>query len=391
MFFPKTPEMLTELGKKLQGALKSLTAAPVINKELLDQILKQICAALLESDVNVKLVQKLRKNILDIVDIERLEQGANKKKIIYEAIYKELVDLVDPGVVPYQIRKGKQNVLMMVGLQGAGKTTSCTKLAYHYLCKGYKTGLVCTDTYRAGAFDQLKQNATKAKIPYYGSYSESDPVIVALEGVEKFKREGFEVIIVDTSGRHRQEEALFVEMRDIDNAVKPDHIIFVMDGTIGQAASSHATAFKESVKVGSIIITKMDGHAKGGGAISAVAATKSPIIFIGTGEHMHDLEVFNSQSFVSKILGQGDLAGLLERLNDSKIDRHSLVENITKGKFTMKDMKGQLEMISGYLLIKIRIGTTFKDYGHDSWNGQFCKLEYRRARWTKVIVIDFLD
>ena len=339
--------MLTELGKKLQSALNSLTRAPVINKELLDQILKQICQALLESDINVKLVQKLRQNILSIVDLEKLEQGANKKRILYEAIYKELVSLVDPGVKGFSPKKGQQCVVMMVGLQGAGKTTSCTKLAYHYLKKGFKVGLVCTDTFRAGAFDQLKQNATKAKIPYYGSHTESNPVIVASEGVDKFKAENFDLIIVDTSGRHRQEEALFVEMRDINAAINPNHIIFVMDGTIGQAASSHALAFKESVSVGSIIITKMDGHAKGGGAISAVAATKSPIIFIGVGEHMQDFEPFNSASFISKILGQGDLQGLLEKLNDSKIDRQSLVENITKGKFTMKDMKGQLEMISG--------------------------------------------
>jgi signal recognition particle subunit SRP54 len=126
---------------------------------------------------------------------------------------------------------------------------------------------------------------------------------LALEGVQKFKKEGFEVIIVDTSGRHRQETELFAEMKDIATAVTPDNVIFVLDGTIGQAAKGHALAFKESVDVGSIIITKMDGHAKGGGAISAVAATKSPIIFIGTGEHIHDLQKFESSSFINKMLG----------------------------------------------------------------------------------------
>jgi signal recognition particle subunit SRP54 len=273
--------VLGELGKKLQGALRSLTAASVIDKELLDLILKQICTALLESDVNVKLVQKLRTNIKKIVDFEQLENNANKKRIIYKAIFDELCALVDPGIEAFEPRRGKANVIMFVGLQGSGKTTTCTKLAYHYTRKGYKTGLVCTDTFRAGAFDQLKQNATKAKIPYYGSYTESDPVQLANEGVSAFKKQNFEVIIVDTSGRHRQETELFQEMREIYDDIKPDNVIFVLDGTIGQAADAHAKAFKESVQVGSIVITKMDGHAKGGGAISAVAATNSPIIFIG--------------------------------------------------------------------------------------------------------------
>jgi signal recognition particle subunit SRP54 len=339
--------VLGELGKKLQGALRSLTAASVIDKELLELILKQICSALLESDVNVKLVQKLRQNIKTIVDFEKLENTSNKKRLIHKAIFDELCSLVDPGIEAFTPIRGKSNVIMFVGLQGAGKTTTCTKFAHYYKTKGYKVGLVCTDTFRAGAFDQLKQNATKAKIPYYGSYTENDPVQLAQEGVEEFKNKGFEVIIVDTSGRHMQETELFREMREIYDHINPDNVVFVLDGTIGQAANAHATAFKESVKVGSIVITKMDGHAKGGGAISAVAATNSPIIFIGTGEHIHDLEVFKPTSFINKMLGQGDLSGLFETLQDSKIDKESLIKNITQGKFTVRDMKGQLEMIQG--------------------------------------------
>lgn len=176
-------------------------------------------------------------------------------------------------------------------------------MAYHHSKKGFKVALVGADTFRAGAFDQLKQNAAKAKIPFYGSYTESDPVQLAMDGVRKFKKEGFDIIIVDTSGRHKQEAELFEEMKQIQAVIQPDNVIFVLDATIGQAADAQARAFSEAVKVGSIIITKMDGHAKGGGAISAVAATGSPIIFIGTGEHMYDLEPFSTQSFVSKMLG----------------------------------------------------------------------------------------
>lgn len=128
---------------------------------------------------------------------------------------------------------------------------------------------MCADTFRAGAYDQVKQNATKARIPFYGSYTEVDPVVIAQEGVDMFKKEGFEMIIVDTSGRHKQEESLFEEMLSVAQAVKPDNIIFVMDATIGQACEAQARAFKEKVDIGSVIITKLDGHAKGGGALSA--------------------------------------------------------------------------------------------------------------------------
>ncbi|KAI8916024.1 SRP54-type protein [Gorgonomyces haynaldii] len=236
---------------------------------------------------------------------------------------------------------------MFVGLQGSGKTTTCTKVGLHYQRKGFKVGLVCTDTFRAGAFDQLKQNATKAKIPYFGSYSESDPVQLAKEGVTKFKNEHFDIIIVDTSGRHRQEQELFEEMRQISDAVKPDNIVFVLDGTIGQAAEAHARAFKETVDVGSIVITKMDGHAKGGGAISAVATIGAPIEFIGVGEHVHDLEPFKANSFVSKMLGMGDISGLLEKVSDLNIDQKDMMKKIEAGVYSLRDMREQFKMISG--------------------------------------------
>lgn len=235
---------------------------------------------------------------------------------------------------------------MFVGLQGSGKTTTCTKLAYYYQKKNWKACLVCADTFRAGAYDQIKQNATKARIPFYGSYTEVDPVVIAQEGVEMFKKEGFEFIIVDTSGRHKQEESLFEEMLAVANAVNPDNIIFVMDATIGQACEAQSKAFKEKVNVGSVIITKLDGHAKGGGALSAVAATKSPIIFIGTGEHIDDLEPFKTKPFISKLLGMGDIEGLIDKVNELKLDdNEELLEKIKHGQFTIRDMYEQFQNI----------------------------------------------
>lgn len=234
---------------------------------------------------------------------------------------------------------------MFVGLQGSGKTTTCTKLARHYQARGFKACLVCADTFRAGAFDQLKQNATKAKIPYFGSYTETDPVKVAREGVDKFKKEHFDIIIVDTSGRHQQEKELFAEMVQIQQAVKPDQTIMVLDASIGQAAEAQSKAFKETADFGAIIITKTDGHAAGGGAISAVAATRTPIVFIGTGEHMLDLERFAPQPFVSKLLGMGDMQGLVEHVQSLKLDQKDTMKHIQEGIFTVRDLRDQLHNI----------------------------------------------
>lgn len=308
-------------------------------------MIKEICAALLEADVNVKLVGTLRKSIKATVNFKDLPPAVNKKRLIQKAVFDELVKLVDPHAEPFKPKKGKANVIMFVGLQGSGKTTTCTKLARHYQTRGFKSCLVCADTFRAGAFDQLKQNATKAKIPYFGSLTSTDPAQVASEGVAKFKKERFEIIIVDTSGRHRQEKDLFDEMTQIQRAITPDQTIMVLDATIGQQAEAQSKAFKETADYGAIIITKTDGHASGGGAISAVAATHTPIVFIGTGEHMLDLERFSPQPFVSKLLGMGDMQGLVEHVQALKLDQKDTMKHLAEGVFTIRDLRDQLQNI----------------------------------------------
>ncbi|CAP60900.1 uncharacterized protein PODANS_0_830 [Podospora anserina S mat+] len=337
--------VLQDLGRRINAAVTDLTRAPNLDEKAFDSMLKQICSALLEADVNVRLVGRLRKDIKAAVNFKDLPPAVNKKRLIQKAVFDHLVDLVDPHAEPFKPKKGKSNVIMFVGLQGAGKTTTCTKLARHYQSRGFRACLVCADTFRAGAFDQLKQNATKAKIPYYGSLTETDPAVVAKEGVDKFKKERFEVIIVDTSGRHRQESALFQEMMDIQNAIKPDETIMVLDSSIGQQAEGQAMAFKEAADFGAIIITKTDGHAAGGGAISAVAATRTPIVFIGTGEHMLDLERFVPKNFISKLLGMGDMAGLVEHVQSLKLDQKDTIKHITEGIFTVRDLRDQLQNI----------------------------------------------
>ncbi|KZT53982.1 signal recognition particle protein [Calocera cornea HHB12733] len=344
--------VLADLGRRINGALSSLSRAGTLDDALLDSTLKEICTALLESDVNVKLVASLRTRVKAQVKaaLEADKTGggrdAQKRNVVQKAVFDELVGLVNPGVEPYKPKKGQSNVIMAVGLQGNGKTTTCTKLAVYYQKRGFKSCIVCADTFRAGAFDQTRQSATKAKVAYFGSYTETDPVVIAAQGVEKFRKERFEIIIVDTSGRHKQEKDLFAEMEMIGEAVKPDMTVLVLDASIGQAAEAQSRAFKETANFGAIIVTKMDGHAKGGGAISAVAATQTPIIFLGTGEHLSDLERFAPEPFISKMLGMGDIQGLVEHMQDmaqqNPEKQKEVMKNLEQGKFTIKDWREQM-------------------------------------------------
>ncbi|OCK76831.1 signal recognition particle protein, partial [Lepidopterella palustris CBS 459.81] len=337
--------VLQDLGRRINAAVSDLTRSSNLDEKAFDGMVKEICNALIEADVNIKLVASLRNSIKRTVNFNDQAPGVNKKRLIQKAVFDELVRLVDPHAEPFKPKKNKPNTIMFVGLQGSGKTTTCTKLARWYSARGFKSCLVCADTFRAGAFDQLKQNATKAKIPYYGSHTQTDPVVVAREGVEKFKKERFEIIIVDTSGRHRQEKDLFDEMVQIQRAVQPDQTIMVLDASIGQAAEAQSRAFKETADFGAIVITKTDGAAAGGGAISAVAATHTPIVFIGTGEHMLDLERFAPQAFISKLLGMGDVAGLVEHVQSLKLDQKDTMKHIASGVFTVKDLRDQLSNI----------------------------------------------
>ena len=343
--------VLGELGSALAGALRKLGEHTVVDEEVMDACLKEVTKALLQADVNVQYVVQMKKNIVKQVNIQELAAGLNARKLLEKAVFNELVNMLEGGGAEvkekFVPKKGKPNVVMFVGLQGCGKTTTCTKYAYHFQKKGYKPALVCADTFRAGAFDQLKQNATKARIPFYGSYTETDPAKIAADGVERFKDEKNDLIIVDTSGRHKQEDSLFEEMRQVAAAVQPDMTIFVMDSSIGQAAQDQARAFKATVDVGSVIITKLDGHAKGGGAISAVAATKSPIAFIGTGEHIDEFEAFDTKPFVSRLLGLGDWTGLIDKINDViPMDQQpELMDKLVAGQFTMRILYEQFANI----------------------------------------------
>ncbi|CAA6656277.1 unnamed protein product [Spirodela intermedia] len=338
--------VLAQLGGSISKALQRMSNATIIDEKVLNECLNEITRALLQADVQFRMVADMQKNIKKVVNLDDLAAGHNKRRIIQQAVFNELCKMLDPGKPSFTPKKGKPSVIMFVGLQGSGKTTTCTKYAYYHQKKGWKPALVCADTFRAGAFDQLKQNATKAKIPFYGSYTESDPVKIAEEGVERFKKENCDLIIVDTSGRHKQEVALFEEMRQVSEATKPDLIIFVMDSSIGQAAFDQAQAFKQSVSVGAVIVTKMDGHAKGGGALSCCCYKKSCYIHWNW-EHMDEFEVFDVKPFVSRLLGMGDWSGFMDKIHEvvPTDQQPELLQKLTEGSFTLRIMYEQFQNI----------------------------------------------
>ncbi len=227
-------------------------------------------------------------------------------------------------------------------------TTSAAKLARYFQKRGFKTALVCADTFRLGAFDQLKQLADAIKVPLYGKPGAPSSLQIAVEGVAGFRREGVEVILLDTAGRHKDEKNLIQEMQEIAHAVMPDEVILVIDATIGQQAFVQAQAFHEATGIGSILLAKLDGSARGGGALSAVAATGVPIKFIGVGEGVEEIEPFDPPQFVGRLLGMGDIKGLVERVRDAEIRvPEKKAKEILRGRFTLMDMYEQLEAVSG--------------------------------------------
>ena len=339
MAFAKFKEAIVASVNKLLGK-------PVIDAKAVKEFVRDLQRALLKADVNVKLVLDLTRRIEDRILKEELPPGFTRRDIVLKVVYEELVNLLGGEAAKEpQLEKGKTNVIMLVGIQGSGKTTTAAKLAAYWKKKGYKVALVCADTYRPGAYEQLQQLAQQAGIPVYGNGTKRSAVEIALDGLKKFRQEGYDVVIIDTAGRHKNEKALMEEMKELAEKIRPDKVVMVLDAHIGQQAYTHALEFHRVAPLGSIIVTKLDGTAKGGGALSAVAATGARIEFIGTGEKLDDLEVFNPPSFVSRLLGMGDLQALVEKIREAQLVSEEAIRNIMSGKFTLYDLEVQLRSI----------------------------------------------
>ena len=334
--------VLEKLGSSLYDAIRKVIRAPVVDAELIKELIRDFQRALLQADVNVQLVMELSQVIEKRALDEELPPGISRREHVVKVVYDALTAFVGEKPVPLEIRPGRQNVLMLIGIQGSGKTTHAAKLARYFQKRGLKPAVICADTFRPGAYNQLQQLAESINVDFYGEPDSKDPVNVAKNGVKKFS--DYEVVILDTSGRHKEEKSLIVEMQQIARSIKPQEIILVLDGTIGQQASAQASAFNEATDVGSIIVAKLDGSARGGGALSGVAATGAPIKFIGTGEKIEDMEQFVPGRFIGRLLGMGDIESLVAKVKEAEVEvSEKDINALLSGKFTLTDMYQQLE------------------------------------------------
>ena len=375
---------LDKLSSGLTDAIKKLFRAGVVDEAAVKELVRDIQRALLQADVNVQLVLDISKRIEERALKEKVPPGISRREHVIKVVYEELTRFVGDKPVPIKMEPGKRKIIMLVGIQGSGKTTQAAKLARYYQKRGLKPALICADTFRPGAFAQLQQLAARINIPIYGDPKTKDPVKVVREGLNQFQ--GKDLIIVDTAGRHKEEKDLIKEMKDLEKHIKPDEVIMVIDGTIGQQALIQAKAFHEATPIGAIIVTKLDGSSRGGGALSAVAATGAPIKFIGTGEKIEDIEPFIPQRFVGRLLGMGDLETLLEKVHDAEIKvPEKKAKEILSGKFTLTDMYEQFEAVKKMgpfsKVLKMLPGMSSGDIPQDMLN----TAEGRLDKWRVII------
>jgi signal recognition particle subunit SRP54 len=336
--------VLGKLGSALHSAVRKLLRSSIVDEKAVKELVKDLQRALIQADVNVHLVMDLTKRIEERALKEDIAPGVSRREYVVKVVYEEITDILGQKAVPLKIQPTKPNVYLVVGIQGSGKTTNIVKLAKLLKKQGHSVGVVAADTFRPGAYDQLTQLSDRADVPCFGDPKEKDSITIAKKGVKHYKSAKTEIILVDTAGRHKEEKGLINEMKKIAKALKPDEIILVVDGTLGQQASTQAEAFNAATPIGSIIVTKLDGSARGGGALSAVAATNAPIKYIGTGEKVNDLEEFEPKKFVGQLLGMADFESLLKKVEEAEaMPDRDLAKALLSGKFTLKDMMGQME------------------------------------------------
>ena len=323
--------------ESLKEIVRKITRSSTIDRRFVEEIVRDIQRALIKADVNVRHVKEITDAIKKRALSEEIIRGLNPREHIIKIVYEELMRGIGEGLeIP--LKKCK---IMLVGLQGSGKTTTAAKIAKYYKDKGLRAAVVCADTWRPAAYEQLKQLAEAYKITFYGEKDSKDAVAIVRNALQRLR--DYDMIIIDTAGRHALEKELIDEMIEIAKAVNPDYKLLVLDAAIGQLASKQAKAFHEAIGIDGIIITKFDGTAKGGGALSAAREIGIPIAFIGTGEKVEDFERFDPAGFVSRLLGMGDIRALLEKIERITREEELDPEKFLKGTFTLKDVYKQIE------------------------------------------------
>ena len=334
--------VLDSLGEKLRGTLQKLSKSLFVDQSLIEEIVRDIQRALIQADVKVSLVLDITKRIKERALKEEL-QGLDKKEHITTIVYEELASFMGGERKELSMQE-KPSKWMLVGLYGSGKTTSAGKLAMYYLRRGKKVALVGLDVWRPAAMDQLEQVGKQVKVDTFVEKEEKDPLKI-WKKVEP-ELEKYDLVIVDTAGRDALSDDLVEEIEKVTEAVAPEEKLLVISGDIGQAAETQAEQFHKSCSITGIIVTKMDGTAKGGGALTACAVTEAPIVFLGVGEKPEDLEGFNPEGFVSRLLGMGDISALMEKAEQARMDNpEEMQERFMKGDFDLNDLVAQMRSL----------------------------------------------
>jgi len=337
--------VLEKLGRSLDTAIRKIRRLPSVDKDTIDALIQDLQRSLLSSDVKVELVFQMTENIRKEAMNTKL-QKAKRRDFVIKLVHDELIKLLGGKPVPIRIKPGKKNIIVLVGIQGSGKTTTIAKLAKYYKSKGYNIAALTTDTWRPGAYEQLVQLSEQVGIKCYGNPNEKNAVKIAIQEAKKAINDGNDIIITDTAGRHKEEKELMKEMAILEQKLKPNEIILVIDGTLGQQAYNQAEAFAQTTNIGSIIVTKLDGTAKGGGALSACSAANVGIRFIGIGERIDDFEEFEASKFVGTLLGIPDIESLVQKVQEAEVDvEPEMVKRMMHGKFTLDDLYLQLKSI----------------------------------------------
>ncbi len=335
--------VLEKLGDSLKNTLSKIAKSVFVDEKLINELVKDMQKALLQSDVNVKLVFELTKSIKTRALKQETPSGLTKKEHLVNIVYEELVKFLGEEAAEIKVGNQKPFKIMMTGLFGSGKTTSIGKLAKYFQKRGYKIATLGLDVHRPAAPEQLAQISKDINVPCFIDKKEKDALKIYKKYEEEFSK--FDILLVDTAGRDALSEDLITEIRNLYDTIKPDENLLVISADIGQAAQKQAEVFHENAKITGVVVTKMDGTAKGGGALTACAATKAPIKFIGVGEKVDDLETFNPPGFVGRMLGMGDLQALLEKAREAipQEQAEDLSKRLLKGDFTLLDLYEQME------------------------------------------------
>ncbi len=336
--------MLEKLGNALKKATDKISNAIFLDKNFVDGIVRELQRALIEADVSLILVKELSEKLRKIAFDEKIK-GIEKKEHLIKTLHDELVKILGDKR-ELKLKEKGQTKIMLVGLYASGKTTTVAKLGNYFQKRGKRVALLGLDVWRPAAKEQLMQLGEQNNLRVFTDLKEKDPVKI-LKNYKK-ELEKFDVVIVDTAGRHDLDKELIKEIEKLNKEIKPDETILVMPGDIGQAAKNQAEKFSASLKITGVIITRMDSTAKGGGAISACAETKSGVYFITTGEKINDIETFNPESFLTRLLGMGDLQALIEkvRLVTDEKNQKKIEDRLKEGKLSLDDVVEQVKSMN---------------------------------------------